>query len=130
MADLTGLGSVADLVKDLADKFLPDKQQAERDAFALAVQQAISQAQTNTAEASNPNVFVAGWRPAVGWMCAAIFGVNYILGPISQYICALTGHVVPWPSMDWTAVTPILLGMLGLAGMRSYDKTQGTGNGS
>lgn len=130
--DLTGFGAIADLVS----KFIPDKTQAERDAFALQIaqmqaDQAAMAAQTavNAAEASNQNVFVAGWRPAIGWSCAGAFSWSYVLAPLASFFSEALGHPVHLPALDISGMMPVLLGMLGLGTMRTYEKVSGVKSG-
>lgn len=133
------LTSIFNLGNTLIDRLLPDKSQAAA-AKAQLVQMEVSgdldeikgQIQTNIAEAANSHVFVSGWRPYVGWACGSAFVYAYIVQPFLQMLLVLFHvHFDPalLPKLDISEMMPVLLGMLGLAGMRSYDKTQGTGNG-
>lgn len=132
---LTGIGEAAGAIKGIVDKFFPDKSEEAKNALSLqiAVMQqdtALAQMQSdvNKAEASNPSLFVAGWRPFVGWVCGAGFGVT-ILGPLLSWIAALAGHPVSFPALDTESLMTLLLGMLGLGGMRTAEKLKGVGNG-
>lgn len=132
---LTGIGEAAEAVKGIVDKFFPDKSEEAKNALSLqiAVMQqdtamAQMQADVNKAEASSPSVFVAGWRPFVGWVCGAGFCVT-ILGPLLSWIAALAGHPVAFPALDTESLMTLLLGMLGLGGMRTAEKLKGVGNG-
>lgn len=89
-----------------------------------------AQIAVNTEEAKNPSVFVAGWRPAVGWSCVAAFSWTYVLLPITKtavlYYSAYTGvpiDIGALPVANMTEMMPVLLGMLGLGGLRTYEKT-------
>ena len=91
-------------------------------------------------EAASPNVFIAGWRPFIGWVCGAAFALNFVLLPIAQWIIQIIGVTVPVTSLNGSAIPvttqqplklfdldlatmlPVLLGMLGLGGMRTYEK--------
>lgn len=99
---------------------------------AKAVQEEIQrQIDVNLAEAQNKSVFIAGWRPAVGWVCAAAFGYVYIAQPFLGFGLAIfhrADAIAALPKVDLSSMMPVLLGMLGLAGLRSYDKAQGTDN--
>ena len=99
------------------------------------LQDAISaeiQAQTavNLQEAKSDKLFVAGWRPWIGWTCGMIFAVNFIVGPIVNWVFVLRGIPGQFPKMDLSEAMPVLLGMLGLGTMRSYEKVQGVSNSS
>lgn len=128
--DLTGF--LTPVVKKLAD-FIPDpaqkaKAEAEAEAQILqfANQQVLAQLKVDQAEANNKNVFVAGWRPFIGWTCGAIFAWNYIGNPLANWALQLihpgAAMIATMPVGD---MMPVLLGMLGLGGMRSYEKTKG-----
>lgn len=91
------------------------------------VQLMLGQLEVNKAEAQHKSIFVAGWRPAVGWICAIILGFNYIGVWILEYIAAFVDNMPPTPErMDMSELWPVLLGMLGIGVQRSYDKRNGT----
>ena len=87
--------------------------------------QIVGQMDINKAEAANPNLFVAGWRPFVGWVCATGFGVQFVIGPLGEWVSALAGHPVKFPQMDLGSMMPLLFGMLGLGAYRTAEKIQG-----
>lgn len=126
--DITGIGSVADLIKDGLDKIWPDKSEQERAQAALLMASLQGQIDTNKAEASNPNMFVAGWRPFVGWVCGAGFCVS-ALGPLLEWASGLAGHPTKFPPIDLSVMMPLLMGLLGLGGMRTYEKVSGVSSG-
>ena len=111
---------------DTVDKFIGGKITKEeleieerRHELSAEVQLALAQIKLNTNEAQHPSIFVAGWRPAVGWICAIILLFNFIIGPI----LGAFGLVVP--VLDAATMMPVLLGMLGIGGMRSFEKMNG-----
>jgi len=130
---LMGLGS------KVIDRLWPDP--AERDAAKLELlkmQQSgelaqlsaetslmIEQIKVNAAEAQHASVFVSGWRPGVGWVCVAACGWNWIGLPIAKVIAVILGHPIDLASADLTEMLPILMGMLGLGGLRTIEKLQG-----
>lgn len=118
---LIGLGEVADFAGKIADKIWPDASQAQKDALAFQLAQMQGQMATNTAEASNPSLFVAGWRPFVGWVCGTGFAIT-VLGPLLSWIAMLFGKTVAFPPLDTQALMTLLMGMLGLGGMRTVEK--------
>ena len=75
------------------------------------------QAEINKVEAQNRNIFVSGWRPMVGWICAAAFGFHYIVMPL---LIAYT-DIEP-VEFDTNSLFTVLMGMLGLGGLRTYEK--------
>jgi len=78
-----------------------------------------AQSQTNTAEAANPNLFVSGWRPAIGWIGAAGLAYQYVIRPLA----AATGYGT-YPALDGSLME-LVMAMLGLAGLRTYEKKIG-----
>lgn len=83
------------------------------------------QIEVNKEEAKSANLFVAGWRPFIGWCCGATLAWTWILAPFINWIAALFGHVVEAPALSAEASYPIVLGMLGLGAQRSYEKGKG-----
>jgi hypothetical protein len=129
---ITGIGEIANAVGGIVNKFLPDKSQEEKDALTrelaqLQFDQAVIQSQTDTnkAEATNASVFVAGWRPFVGWVCGSAFAWVFVVGPMLSYAARLLGATVELPALDLSQLSPVLMGMLGLSGMRTYEKVNG-----
>ena len=109
---------------ELAGKFIKDKDQAARLAHELstmadrhAQEALLSQIEVNKAEASG-NWFQASWRPLCGYVCVLGLMVNFLVSPIA----AGFGFMVP--QADTSVMLPILTGMLGLAGMRSFEKVK------
>lgn len=130
---LTAILNVGD---KLIGHFFPDKaeqDQAKLQLLTLAqngeLAKITGQLGVNTEEAKNSSVFVAGWRPYIGWVCGSALAFQFILRPLITWISALSGHPVAPPSLDMADLFTLLFGMLGLGAMRSYDKTQGTDSG-
>lgn len=149
-SDLSGIGAAATAVADISkavggviEKVVPDpdlkaKLQHETDLAlvtqATSLQQAITdaatkQAEINLKEAESPSMFVAGWRPAVGWLCIAGIAYAALLQPIVTWISSLFGGPA-LPTVDAAALTSLLLALLGIGGMRSYEKVQGVSRDS
>lgn len=133
--DVTGIGAVATLATDLVDRIFPDKvaQAAQRAEYLEKAQELDNQIATgqiaiDQAEAANNSLFVAGWRPAVGWACATAFIYHLILQPLMTYCMAIFGHSFPLPTFDSGLLTTILMGMLGLGVMRTTEKLGTDGN--
>jgi hypothetical protein len=123
--DITGIGAVSDLASTVIGKIWPDKTVQEREQLAATVALIQGQMDINKAEATNPNLLVAGWRPAIGWICGGALGWNYIARPALVAGMALYGHPIALPSADMGELMPVLLGMLGLAGLRTTEKIKG-----
>jgi small basic protein len=123
--DVTGIGAVSDLIGTVINKIWPDKSEQEKQAIAAAVMIVQGQIDTNKAEAANPSVFVSGWRPFIGWVCGAACTWNWIGLPIAKAGLLLAGITLTISSADISEMMPVLLGMLGLGGLRTYEKVQG-----
>ena len=118
---------ITDFVAHIQGKLTPQEQaQLQQIADQATAVQMAAQAKINEIEASNTNIFVAGWRPAVGWACAAAFALNFLLLPIAQWIIQLTGNTVVLFKLDLATMLPVLLGMLGLGAYRTIEKNNGT----
>ena len=83
------------------------------------------QTAVNAAEAGNPHLFVAGWRPFIGWTCGSALAWHYIGTPFAGWILLLAGIEQPIPTVALGDLIVILLGMLGLGGLRTAEKLQG-----
>lgn len=84
----------------------------------------LQQMAINTEEAKSNSLFVAGWRPAVGWICVLAFGYCFVLNPFLQTILGIWGIVVPSVMLNIPELMTILMGMLGLGAYRSFDKAK------
>jgi Holin of 3TMs, for gene-transfer release len=125
---VTGIGEVADLATSVLNKFFPDKTEQEKQQMALALAVIQGQLDTNKNEAQSPSIFVAGWRPFVGWVCGTGFAIS-ALGPLLEWIASLVGHPTKFPLIDMSVMMPLLFGMLGLGGMRTAEKINGVSAG-
>ena len=111
-----------ELAGNVINKIWPDKTEAEKQQLAAAVSLVQGQMAINAAEAANPSVFVSGWRPAIGWVCGAACAWNWIGLPVAKLGLALYGHPITLNPADIGEMMPILLGMLGLGGLRTMEK--------
>jgi hypothetical protein len=114
-----------DLASTVVNKIWPDKTEQEKQQLAAAVTLVQGQLDINRAEATNPKVFVSGWRPWIGWVCGMAFAWNWIGLPIAKVILDLYGHSIMVSPADLSEMMPVLLGMLGLGGLRTYEKVNG-----
>ena len=118
-------------VTGLLDKFIEDKDQKAMLAHKIATMseehhQDLMKAQieVNKVEAASSNLFVSGWRPFIGWTCGlGMFG-NFITIPFSNFVLALIGVDIVIPLVTLETMMPVLMGMLGLGAMRSFEKTR------
>ncbi len=85
-----------------------------------------AQSLVNAEEAKNSNLFVSGWRPFLGWVFGSSFAWVFVVQPILMFGFKAFGHPVDLPTLDLSQMMPLVTGMLGLAGMRTYEKTQNT----
>tara|TARA_R110000751_G_scaffold89004_1_gene175758 strand:+ start:793 stop:1197 length:405 start_codon:yes stop_codon:yes gene_type:complete len=120
-------------VTGLLDKVIKDKDQTEKLAHEIATlagRQAheanMAQVEVNKAEAKHRSLFVAGWRPFVGWICAVALLYHFVLNPIILFSLTVAGVDIPaLPEFDMGSLMTLLLGILGLGGYRSYEKKLG-----
>ena len=122
--DITGLGAVSDLANTVINKIWPDKSEAEKQKLVAAVTLVQGQLAINSEEAKNPNVFVSGWRPFIGWVCGSACAWNWIGLPITKAGLALAGIALPISPADLSEMLPVLMGMLGLGALRTYEKVK------
>ena len=116
-------------VTGLLDKFREDKDQKARLANEVATmaenhaqELAKAQLEVNNVEAAHKSLFVSGWRPFIGWTCGlGMFG-NFITIPFSNFVLALFGIDIVIPLVPLETMMPVLMGMLGLGAMRTYEK--------
>jgi len=123
--EITGLGSVAGLVNTAINKIWPDKSEEEKQQLAAAVMVVQGQLDINKVEAANPSVFVSGWRPFIGWVCGTACAWNWIGLPIAKLAITGFGYPVDLAPANLTEMMPVLLGMLGLGGLRTLEKING-----
>ena len=118
-------------VTGLLDKFIEDKDQKARLAHDLATMaekhaQEINKAQleVNKVEAGHSSLFVSGWRPACGWVTVLGMAGNFMVIPFTNFVLALLKIDVTIPLIDTATMMPVLMGMLGLGGLRTYEKSK------
>jgi|TARA_R100001163_G_C5025416_1_gene167098 hypothetical protein len=127
------LPAILPAVTDVIGRFLPEdkqkKAEAERQIEASLLEHLakidVAQLGINKQEAAHRSVFVAGWRPFIGWTCGIALAYNYVLQPILIFVLAQTGHLMDLPAMDLNEIMPVLMGMLGLGGLRTFEKFKG-----
>ncbi len=118
-------------VTGLLDKFIEDKDQKARLAHDLATmadnhaqELAKAQLEVNKVEAAHHSLFVSGWRPFIGWTCGlGMFG-NFITIPFANFVLALLEISIVIPLVPLETMMPVLMGMLGLGAMRTYEKSK------
>jgi len=125
------LAPVLEIGKRLIDNLFPDpaqKAKAELDMMVLLqtqdLQKVLGQIEVNAAEAASPHLFVAGWRPFVGWCC----GIGFLWAAVGQSVFAYVARIKGWPdppTIDTEVLMYVLGGMLGLGTLRSVEKVKG-----
>jgi hypothetical protein len=129
---MTVLNALIGPVTGLLDKFIEDKDQKAALAHEIATMsqkyaQEIAQGQMaiNEVEAASSSLMVSGWRPFIGWTCGlGMFG-NFITIPFSNFVLALLELDIVIPLVPLETMMPVLMGMLGLGAMRTYEKKSG-----
>ena len=114
-----------DLAKQVVATIWPDKSAQEQQALAGALALVQGQLAINNTEAANPRLFVAGWRPFIGWVCGAACAWNWVGLPVANFAMHLAGHPIDMAQADLSTMMPLLLGMLGLGGLRTVEKLNG-----
>ena len=97
-----------------------EKQLAEAANAAL-----LAQLEINRVEAAHKSIFVAGWRPAIGWICALAILWAFFLQPFGQFAALIFGFHLDLPKLELNGLWTLILGMLGLGGLRSFEKLKG-----
>ena len=124
-----GLGGIIESVGKVAgDLITTDKEREDLAIRNRELDQATDarQVEVNKVEAASTNMFVAGWRPFAGWVCGAGLAYTFIVRPLLPWVVALFGFTVPeLPAIDGDALMTLLLGMLGLGGLRTVEKVRG-----
>ena len=116
----------------LVDRLIPDKAAAQRakDEMEAALvkasnEAALAQVEVNKIEAGHSSVFVAGWRPAIGWVCAAALAWAFIVAPVATWGMAVFGVRETLPAIETDNLFELVLAMLGLGGLRTFEKMRG-----
>lgn len=115
-----------DLTKTIIDRLWPNKSEQERVDLASAVSLVQGQIVINTEEAKSTSIFVAGWRPFIGWVCGIALAYTYFIYPIANWVLALYHPEITPPKLDNGGMLyELMLGMLGLGGLRTFEKYKG-----
>jgi hypothetical protein len=127
------LPAILPVITNVIGRFLPEDKEARAKAeHDLEVQLAthlaridLAQLDINRAEASHRSIFVAGWRPFIGWTCGMALAYTYVVQPILIFSLGQVGYLVVLPTMELGEMIPVLMGMLGLGGLRTFEKFKG-----
>ena len=127
------LTALIEPVSNLLGKFIEDKDMKNKLAHEVATmaeshaqELAKGQLAINQVEATHKSIFVAGWRPFIGWTCGVALCWHFVLAPITIFVCAYLSVSIPeLPTFDMGSLMTVLMGMLGLGGLRTYEKQKG-----
>ncbi len=132
MDPITLISSLGPKVLDIVSELIPDKDKAKRASEKItqsvldhAQAIAMAQIQLNTQEAQHRSVFVAGWRPAVGWVCVLGLLIQFIILPLANGGLQIFGAGTVIPGIDMGPLLTLLTGMLGFGALRTYEKGRG-----
>ena len=114
----------------LLGKFIEDKDVKNKLAHEIATmaekhgqELAKGQLEINKTEAQHKSIFVSGWRPFIGWTCGVALAWHFVLAPFIMFICAYLNVIIPeLPQFDMGSLMTVLMGMLGLGGLRTFEK--------
>ena len=120
MPKLNVVAGIIDKVADKIDEFTLDK--AEKAQLIQEINKA--QIEVNKVEANSNSLFVSGWRPFVGWTCGIALCYHFVLQPFLTFLLFAFGYPITLPTFDMGTLTTVLMGMLGLGGLRSYEKVK------
>jgi hypothetical protein len=116
----------------LIDRLIPDRAAAEKakaemeqQLVSAANQAALAQVEVNKIEAAHSSVFVAGWRPSIGWVCAAGLAWAFVLAPIASWALVVLGIKADLPAIHTDYLLELVLAMLGIGGLRTFEKLRG-----
>jgi len=128
---IAGLG---DKLFGVVDQLVTDKDQAARLKHELHQTLArlnLAQMAVNAEEAKHSSLFVAGWRPFIGWVCGVALGWEYIGAPVGEWALTLAGLELTYtmPRVPSDALMEVVMAMLGMAGLRTYEKRAGIARG-
>ena len=120
-------------ISGLLDKFVADADTKAKLAHDIATMSerhaqdlALAQIQGNAAEAASGSLFKGGWRPFIGWTCGLAFFYHFVGQPVAVFVMTVTGTEVPaLPDFDMGTLLTVLGGMLGIGGLRTYEKQKG-----
>jgi len=120
-------------ISTLLDKFIPDATERQKLAHEIATMAeknvheiSMAQIEVNKTEAASNSIFKGGWRPFIGWVCGVAFAYHFVLQPFLIFVLTTLGQPVPYlPEFDMASLMTVLGGLLGLGGLRTFEKYKG-----
>ena len=125
------LPAILPTIGKLVDKIFPDEEANKREK--LKIEQELlkqlqsvdlAQIEVNKVEAAG-NALQRSWRPTIGWVCALAFAYHFLVQPMIVFIASISGHPIPLPDFDMSALMSVTMGLLGLGGLRTFEKMKG-----
>jgi len=116
----------------LVDRLIPDRAAAEKakaemeaELIRASNEAALAQVEVNKVEAGHSSVFVAGWRPSIGWVCAAGLAWAFVVAPVASWALMVLGIRAELPAIQFDHLFELVLAMLGIGGLRTFEKLRG-----
>ncbi len=127
------ISAIMPMVGEVVDRLVPDKagaakakQELETKLIDAAVAGQLGNLEINKVEAAHRSIFISGWRPSVGWCCSAAFAFHFVVFPLVTWVGQIFGHHFPPPvDFDMDQLMTVLLGLLGIGSLRTYEKQKG-----
>lgn len=126
------INAILPIIGTVIDRLVPDnmanakvKAEIEKTLIENAAELNIAQAEINKEEAKHRSIFVAGWRPFLGWVAGLGFAWVFVIAPLVQWVLTLQGISLPLPVLHTDVLLELTFAMLGLAGLRTYEKQKG-----
>jgi roadblock/LC7 domain-containing protein len=126
------VGALLPALGTLIDRLIPDRAAAEKAKLEMEAQlvaagneAALAQVEVNKIEAAHSSIFVAGWRPSIGWVCAAGLAWAFVLAPVASWGLVVSGVKAELPSIQTDYLLELVVAMLGMGGLRTFEKMRG-----
>ena len=126
------VGALLPALGTLVDRLIPDTAAAQRakddmeaQLVASANEAALAQVEVNKIEAAHSSVFVSGWRPSIGWVCAAGLAWVFVLAPVASWGLVISGVKAELPGIQTDYLLELVVAMLGMGGLRTFEKMRG-----
>lgn len=125
-----GFGNLATKLRSAITGELPPKVRGEIEKVAVEAEALAmkTQGELTKIEASSKSIFLAGWRPALGWICVTGFLIHFIISPVMQWIAILLGKTISAPTLEVGALMSLVITLLGVGTMRTYEKKKNINN--
>ncbi len=120
------ISAILEAIKSIVGNVFPDTTEEKKQELVNTLTVQLAQIKVDEQEALSPSMFVSGARPFIMWVCAAAFSWQFVLLPIILFIATASGHPVhDLPVFDSSTMNNVLMGLLGLGGLRTFEKIKG-----